>query len=151
MPDMMDDDQLLAALKAALSAWQDIPPEFLETARNAHTWLNIDAELAQVAYDSAHDLDPVAGLRSGPASARVLTFASEQLTIELEMGEDALLGQIIPAGPGEIEIQPPTGAALTVTADDLGCFRASPVPATPFRLSCRTPAGADLLTGWVSL
>jgi hypothetical protein len=150
MPDTLDDDQLLAALQAALSAWQDIPPEFIDTARNAYSWLNIDAELAQVAYDSAHDLDTVAGLRSEPASTRVLTFASEQLTIELEVSEDTLLGQVIPAGPGAIEFQPPTGAAVTVTADDLGCFRVSPVPAMPFRLNCRTAAGADLLTGWVS-
>ena len=151
MPDMTGDDLLLAAIKAALSAWQDIPPEFIETARNAYGWLNIDAELAQVAYDSAHDLDTMAGLRSEPASARVLTFASAHLTIELEAGEDALLGQVIPAGPGAIEIQAPTGAALTVPADDLGCFRVSPVPSAPFRLSCRTSAGGDLLTGWVSL
>lgn len=146
-----NDDTLLATLKGALSARQDIPPEFMNAARNAYCWLSIDDELAQLAYDSARDLDTVAGLRSETTSVRVLTFTSAHLAVELEVGPDALLGQVIPAGPGAIEIQPPTDAALAVTVDDLGCFRVSPVPATLIKLSCRTTAGAHLRTGWFNL
>ena len=152
MTDMWnDDDTLLAALKGALSVRQDIPPEFISAARNAYTWLTIDAELAQVAYDSARDLPAMAGLRSDATSGRVLTFTSARLSVELEVADDAVLGQLIPAGPGTVEIQPPADVALTVTVDALGCFRVSPVPATLIKLSCRTTAGADLQTGWFTL
>ena len=92
-----------------MGAWQDIPPEFLESARKRTAGYHIDAELAQVTYDSAHDLDTAAGLRSGPASTCVLTFASAHVTIELESGEEALLGQIVPAAPGLSRSRPPTG------------------------------------------
>lgn len=151
MPERWTDDELLAALKGALRARQEVPPDFIEAARSAYTWLSIDSELARVAYDSARDLDTLAGLRSAAAPARALTFTSAQLTVELEASDEALLGQVVPAGPGTvIEIRPPAGAPLPVAVDDAGCFRVSPVPVTPFRLSCRTAAGAELLTGWFS-
>jgi hypothetical protein len=151
MPDSWDDDQLLAALKDAVAARQAVPARFVEAARNAFSWRDIDAELARLAYDSASDLDVMAGLRSGSASVRVLTFAAGPLTIELEVADGALLGQVIPAGPGTVDLRPPVGLALRTAVDDLGCFRVCPVPAAPVRLSYRGTAGTSLLTGWFSV
>ncbi len=59
MPDTWDDEQLLAALKESLRARQAVPPEFVEAAKNAYAWHNIDAELAQLTYDSIRDQDAV--------------------------------------------------------------------------------------------
>ena len=42
-----DNDDLLAALREALRAREAVPPEFVEAARNAFAWHNIDSELAQ--------------------------------------------------------------------------------------------------------
>jgi hypothetical protein len=149
--DGLDDDQLLAALKDALSARHAVPHEFIESAKNAFAWHNIDAELAQLTYDSTSALESVAmATRSDTAAIRELTFSSPRLTIELEVSEDSLLGQVIPAQAATIDIQNRTGAERTVPADDVGFFSISPLPEGIFRLRCRAP-GIDVVTGWVTL
>jgi hypothetical protein len=35
--------------------------------------------------------------------------------------------------------------------DEIGCFSVAPIPASPFRLRCRTEDGTDVLTGWITL
>ena len=50
-----DDDRLLAALGQALKAREAVPSWFIETGKNAFAWHNIDAELAQLTYDSEQD------------------------------------------------------------------------------------------------
>jgi hypothetical protein len=150
MPDFWDDQELLDALKAALSAWRSVPPGFIEAGQNAYAWHNIDAELAQLTYDSARDHDALASVRSQAASVRALTFTSTQLTIELEMGDDCLYGQVIPTRPGRIEIQAHTGTVGVSQVDDLGSFRIQPIPANPFRLSCRIVDGTEVQTRWIT-
>jgi hypothetical protein len=146
-----DDEELLAALREALRAREAVPPEFVEAAKNAFAWHNIDAELAQLTYDSSRDSDYEASLRAEAASIRALTFTSPHLTIELEVTQDSLLGQVIPAQAGEIRIQPEEGAETEFPADEIGCFSIRPIPSGPFRLHCRTATGIDVLTGLVTL
>ena len=151
MPDDLDDDQLFAALKDALSARRAVPPEFVEAAKNAYTWHNIDAELAQLTYDSTSALEPAAlATRADTAGIRELTFSSARLTIELEVSTDALLGQVTPPQVATIDIQFRTGPASTVSSDEVGFFAVSPIPQGLFRLHCRA-AGIDVVTGWVTL
>lgn len=151
MPDFWDDEDLLDELKTALRTRQSVPPRFIEAGKNAYAWRNIDGELAQLTYDSAHDRGALASVRSEPASIRALTFASTQLTIELEVAEDCLYGQVIPTCPGTIEIQAHTGAAGVSLVDDLGSFRIQPIPANPFRLSYRITEGTEIQTQWITL
>ena len=146
-----DDDALLAALGEALRAREAVPPEFVEAAKNAFAWHNIDAELAQLTYDSSRDAEYQPSLRAEAASIRALTFTSAHLTIELEVTRDSLLGQIIPAQAGVITVQPRDGAETEYPADEIGCFSIRPIRAGPFRLHCRTVAGIDALTGWITL
>ncbi len=146
-----DDEELLAALREALRARESVPPEFVEAAKNAFAWHNIDAELAQLPYDSSRDSDYEPSVRAEAASIRALTFTSAHLTIELEVTRDSLLGQIIPAQAGVIKIQPRDGAETEFPGDEIGCFSVRPIPTGPFRLRCRTAAGLDVLTGWITL
>ncbi len=146
-----DDEDLLAALREALRARESVPPEFVEAAKNAFAWHNIDAELAQLTYDSSRDSDYEPSVRAEAASIRALTFTSAHLTIELEVTRDSLLGQIIPAQAGVIKIQPRDGAETEFPGDEIGCFSVRPIPIGPFRLRCRTAAGIDALTGWITL
>jgi hypothetical protein len=134
-----------------MRARQAVPAWFIETGKNAYAWHNIDAELAQLTYDSERDQRRVAVTRSETASIRALTFTSPNLSMELEVTEDCLLGQIIPPRHGTIEAQTRTGASTTVPVDEIGCFAVDPIPASPFRLRCRTADGADVLTGWITL
>jgi len=160
LPDLLDQQQpdalayvvdVLAALQQALRAQRAVPPEFIEAGKNAFAWHNIDAELAQLTYDSTLDSSLELSLRAEAASIRALTFTSAHLTIELEVAQDSLLGQIIPAQPATIKIQPREDAEITLATDEIGCFSIQPIPAGQFRLHCRTAAGVDALTGWITL
>ena len=151
MPDSWDDDELLGALSEALRARQAVPGWFVETGKNAYAWHNIDAELAQLTYDSSRDQDTVAAMRSEVASIRALTFTSPHLSLELEVTESSLLGQIVPPRAGTLETQTRAGATTSTTVDEIGCFVVDPIPASPFRLRCRTADSTDVLTGWITL
>jgi hypothetical protein len=152
--DGWDDEELLTALREAMRAREAVPAEFIEMGRNAYAWHNIDAELAQLTYDSDRDADLMASLRSETASIRALTFTSAHLSIEVEVTDESLVGQVVPVVPereGTIEVQAKAGATTTTSVDEIGCFAVSPKPASPFRLRYRAADGTDVVTGWITL
>jgi hypothetical protein len=151
VPDIWDDDQLLAVLKEALRAQRDVPAEFTEAGKNAYAWHNIDAELAQLTYDSLQDRAASPSVRSETASIRALTFTSDHLSIEIEVNEDSLLCQLVPTDEATVELQTRAGVVARIEVDEVGCFAIRPVPASPFRLSCQTTDGATVVTGWITL
>jgi len=132
-----DDEALLAALRQALRARQAVPAEFVEAGQNAFAWHNIDAELAQLTYDSTCDPELAPSVRTEAASIRALTFTSAHL--------------IVPTQTATIKVQSRTGPETAVSADEIGCFMIRPIPSLPFRLHCRTGIGIDVLTGWITL
>lgn len=146
-----DDDRLLAALGQALKAREAVPSWFIETGKNAFAWHNIDAELAQLTYDSEQDQRAVAVLRSETASIRSLTFTSAHLSLELEVTGNSLLGQLLPPRSGQLEIQTRAGTTSTTEVDEIGCFSVEPIPDIPFRLHCRASDGTDVLTAWITI
>jgi hypothetical protein len=147
--DGWDDEQLLAALRESTRARRVVPEAFVDTAKSTFTWHNIDAELAQLTYDSRRE--PAVGLRSETASIRALTFTSTRISLEIEVTESSLLGQIIPPQDGTLETQAGAGSITSTPVDEIGCFLIEPIPASPFRLRCRTADGSDVLTGWITL
>ena len=153
MPEVFDDEELLAALREALAEREAVPPEFVEAAKNAFAWHNIDidAELAELTYDSSRDAEIAPATRAETASIRALTFTSAHLTLELEVTHDSLLGQIVPAQAGTIKVQLRDSTETTVPADRIGRFTIRPIPAGEFRLHCKTSADTDALTGWFTL
>lgn len=144
-----NDDQLLAAMGGAIRARRAVPAALVEMGKGAYAWHHIDAELAQLTYDSRTDL--TAAVRSETASIRALTLTSPHLSLELEVSEDCLLGQVIPPRVGTLEAQTGAGASTETTVDEIGCFAVDPTPASPFRLRFRAADGADVLTGWITL
>ena len=147
----LSDDELLEALRQAVAARQAVPAEFVAAAKTAFAWHNIDAELARLTYDSMRDTDFALSTRTEAASIRALTFTSGHLTIELEVGTESLVGQIVPAQAALITIQPMTGAETDVRADEIGCFSIEPIPAGQFRLRILSAAGFETITGWITL
>jgi hypothetical protein len=145
-----DDEELLAALRQALSSRRGVPPEFVEAGKNAFAWHNIDAELAQLTYDSIA-AEPAGHTRAESASIRALTFTSARITIELEVTQDALVGQVVPAQAATIEVQAHEQTDTQIASDEIGCFAVQPIPHGPFRLRCRAAGGIDVLTGWITL
>lgn len=151
MRDGWDDEQLLTALRESIRARQAVPSWFIETGKNAYAWHNIDAELAQLTYDSSTDTQQLAAVRSMAASIRALTFTSDGLSIELEVTDSRLLGQVIPPQGGTAEVHDKAGAITNIPVDDLGCFVVEPIPVSPFRLRFRSGEGVDVVTGWITL
>ena len=149
------DEDLLAALRQAFAARRAVPPEFVRVGQDAFAWHDIDAELAQLTYDSTRLTEAAAATRAPEEAAiRVLTFTSAQagVQIELEVQEDALAGQILPMQSAVIELQTKTGTEQPISADEVGCFWISPIPSEDFRLRCRPVAGnAEVVTVWVKL
>lgn len=151
-----DDERLLAALREALRARQDVPAWFIETGQGAYAWHDIDAQLARLTYDSDRDQDREgvmrsAGTRAEPASIRALTFTSVRLSIELEVTADSLVGQIIPPRQGTVEYQARDAETTSTPIDEIGCFYIQPVPRGSFRLRCRTEDGVDVVTNWFTV
>ncbi|GAA2892014.1 hypothetical protein ABT362_18235 [Nonomuraea rubra] len=157
MSEAWDDHELLARLRAAIEAAEAVPRDFVEAGKSAFAWREIDldmelAELAELTYDSAmHREEEAAALRADSAVLRALTFAATQLTIELEITEGALLGQVVPPQAGEIHVQGGAGNGGPLEIDDLGVFVIRGKPDGPFRLHCHTHTGLDVSTSWFTL
>jgi len=149
--DGLDDEVLLAALRHAISSRRAVPPEWVAAAKNAFAWRNIDAELALLTYDSTLTSAAAAPMRAESASIRALTFSSPRLRIELEVTEDSLLGQVVPAQAAMIEVETRDGVETAVSSDEIGCFSVHPIPVGSFRLRCRAADSSDVLTGWITL
>jgi hypothetical protein len=148
--DWNDDDRLFAALREAVAARRAVPRKFTETGKSAYAWHNVDAELAQLTYDSGRDGAALASVRSETASVRSLTFSSAKFTIELEVAA-GLLGQVMPPGAGSIEAESQSGETVAAPIDEAGGFALEPLPASPFRLRCRMADGNDVVTGWITV
>jgi hypothetical protein len=150
---MTDDDidgSLLAALDDALSAARSVPPDFVATGKACFAWHGIDAELAQLTRDSFAQPDPATTARAESAVIRSLTFVAPRLTIELEIGENAMRGQLVPHQAGDLELQLANGEEIHTRADELGYFVFAHVPTVSFRLSCRTEQDV-VVTTWLTL
>ncbi|WP_049576754.1 hypothetical protein [Nonomuraea sp. SBT364] len=146
-----DDDRFFAALKQALGAAEEVPEDFVAAGKAIFTWYDIDAELAALTYDSA--LEGVAAATRGAelAPLRALIFATGELTIELEVGQEALLGQVVPARAGTAYTHLVTGDVVASAIDESGCFVFRPVPGQAFRLQCRPAGGTNVVTDWIAL
>lgn len=146
-----DDDVLLETLRDALTSASEVPPGLVAAGKAVYAWRTIDADLAALTYDSAWDSGEVAATRAAESAAlRRLTFASEQVSIELELTPGELLGQLSPPQRGTVRLASGSDDLGTTAVDELGFFVVSPVPSRPFRITCHTASGATVMTGWIS-
>jgi hypothetical protein len=150
VPRSWDDDELLARLAEAQVAAASVPRDFIEAGKAAYAWRTIDAELAELVYDSALEAQSGVIVRAEEAHLRSFTFTSSAVTIEIEVTDRALLGQLVPLQAGEVEVVTSAGSTQVELIDEVGCFTIRPVPAGSFRLHCRTATGLFVSTGWLS-
>jgi hypothetical protein len=149
-----DDDQLLAALRAALRSERSVPAGFISMGKAAFSWCGIDAELATLTYDSVVDgtKATLAGVRPEPARLRQLTLTSGELTLEIVVTDDAIIGQLVPPGQGRVEARTADGTMVTAVIDQGGGFTiVRPDPPGTFRLYCHATNGATVVTNWLML
>jgi hypothetical protein len=149
------DEPLVEELRRAANRFDPPPPPVLEAARASLSWRTIDAELAELTFDSIID-QPATQLRGGEGP-RLMTFAAPGLDIEVEVSRVGprrqLVGQVVPTQTAHIEVHH-GGGIETVEADRLGRFSAEAISAGPVRLRCHldtTPTTRRIVTQWISL
>ena len=146
-----DDNELMAAIQRAVAESAIVPPGAFEVARVAFQLRAIDSELELLTmlYDSS--LDGEAVVRgSSYVSAQYLTFQGNELTLEVEISTDNILGQVIPPQVASVSLVTSDGEFAACETDDLGGLLLPRPPSGHVRLACRT-AASSLLTDWISV
>jgi hypothetical protein len=144
--DVPDDlDQLEQDLRAAAALVDPVPSRLLEGAIVAYSWRTVDADLAELVFDSLAE-SAVVAVRGGD-QPRLVTFRTQDLTVELELSDDRLVGRVEPAGPASVGIQ--QGArTVAVPADTLGRFATSDLTRGALRLHIRR-GERTAVTDWI--
>jgi hypothetical protein len=148
--ELMQDDEVMALLAEALGRADPVPAHVMDNARAAFTWRTIDAELAELVFDSAiHS----AGVRSDEANRQV-TFRASDVEIEIMVLEDRgrrLVGQLVPARDATVELVGEDGKQ-SARSDRLGRFSFDRLGVGPARLVVRGADGRRVVqTDWVRL
>ena len=143
------DDDLMGELKEALEEARSVPPDVMEAAKAAFTWRTVDEELEMLtlAYDSAM---ADVGVRGVGSPERMLVFEGSDLTLEVEVNDDVLMGQVVPALPGRVILQNPQGSLHETEADDGGFFLFRRPASSPVRFKW---IGAEIrvVTAWLPI
>lgn len=143
-----DDDRLLDLLTRALSQADPVPEHAVEAARASFTWRTIDAELAELVYDSAGE--ELVGVRSAEATRQV-TFRAPGIEIEVMVMEDGvrrLVGQLVPPQQATVELRC-GGSVRDSATDSLGRFTFTDVGTGPAQITIVTADGTKVVTDWV--
>jgi hypothetical protein len=114
-----------------------VPSDAVAAARSIFAWRTMDAELAELTYDSVLDDRALAGIRSAEPPPRLLTFESPALTVEVETAASGsrrrLVGQLVPSQGARLEVRHSEGTT-TAIVDDLGRFAVDDLPPGPLSL-----------------
>ena len=142
---MSDDDREL--LDALGDAWGDdpLPVGIIDRADGLLTWADVDQQLAELLETTSAEM---AGTRGAP-SGTVLEFqvADGTVLIEVDLGGDAVAGQVLGIDVDVVVLERPSGESGTAPVDELGHF-SFPDP-EPGAVRLRIAAGStDVRTDW---
>lgn len=140
-----DDATLEGLLAAGLDGVEPVPASALAAAYGAVGLVTVEAELAALVYDSR--APELVLTRSEEAQARIVTFANDHLTIDLELLADGrtIVGELQPAEAAAIELETVGHGRVAVTADEFGRFRL-----VSDATSLRIRIVGRLLTPWIT-
>ncbi|MFD7689262.1 hypothetical protein [Streptomyces sp. NPDC059781] len=140
-----DSGLLEEELRQAAAVLDPLPPALLQIAVDAYALHDLDARVAELTFDSLVDAIPVRGATDVP---RMLTFTAGEVTLDVEVTAEGLMGQVLPPRPARVEVLggPQPGAPLT--ADDLGRFTTATPPSGPFALRLHTDDDV-VVTEWL--
>jgi len=151
------DDELLAELRDALRD-ELADDNVLRAAREAFSWQLADAEIELLTLATDYGIesgrgpgahaDAVAAVR-GASGPQPLVFHSERMSVQIEIDETGIVGQLIPAQPGQITLITADGPQATTEADEVGCFSLPTPGSGPFRLDCQL-ADRRFVTEWAT-
>lgn len=151
-----EDQALLNELGEALRACDPVPDQWRFAALGSFSWRSLEADLAELTFDSMAGTAGAALVRGPATRERIVVFEAPGLRVEIELapgpgatGTYRVTGQLIPEVAGTVELRQATGS-MTVTTDANGCFQADGVAAGPLSLRCSVPGGAAPVdTAWL--
>jgi hypothetical protein len=136
-------------LRALAARFEPVPDRLVQAAVDAYAWRTVDADLAELVFDSLADTKEAALVRGGQGE-RLLSFQASSLTIEIEVtaagAARRLIGQLVPPQRADVQIRH-RDEVVTIATDELGRFIADSLPAGPVSLRCAPPAGAPGAAG----
>nr|WSY49877.1 hypothetical protein OG999_06790 [Streptomyces sp. NBC_00886] len=134
-------------LRQAAAVLDPVPAELRQLAMDAYALYDLDARLAELTFDSLVDAIPVRGVTDVP---RMLTFTAGDLSVDVEVTGEGLMGQVMPPQPAGIEVLngPQALRPTTLTADGMGRFTSDVPPVGPFALRLRA-GGEVVVTEWL--
>jgi hypothetical protein len=144
-----DDEALIADLRAALAEPGQGTDHAREAARAALTWQSVDEELMRLTHDSLF-ADHALVRSAGTAPPRVLAFQASGFSLEVELDDDVLTGQLLPGSPAVVEVAGASGTQVRVDADGDGFFTVSGVSGGRVRFQV-SRAGRTHTSEWVTL
>jgi hypothetical protein len=154
--DEPDDARLEEELRELAARLEPVPDRLVQAALDAYAWRTIDAELAELAFDSLADQDEAALVR-GHQQERLLSFRASGLTIEVEVTAAGparrLIGQLVPPQRAQVEIRRQDGV-VTIATDEFGRFIADRMPAGPVSLRLGPTSGEGrpaVVTEWIPI
>ncbi|MFS4097571.1 hypothetical protein [Streptomyces sp. AF1A] len=132
-------------LREAAAVLDPVPESLRQLAVDAYALYDLDARIAELTFDSLVDAVPVRGVVDPP---RMLTFRAGRVTVDVEVTEEGMIGQVLPPQSARIEVLGGPQTARPVAVDTLGRFTSDSPPAGPFALRLRT--GAEVIvTEWL--
>ncbi|WP_128804370.1 MULTISPECIES: hypothetical protein [unclassified Streptomyces] len=141
-----DLDLLEEELRRAATILDPVPPELRQIAVEAFALHDLDAQIAELTFDSVVDAIPVRGAADVP---RMLTFHAGGVTVDVELTVQGLMGQVLPPQTAGIEVLSGPVSGSPLETDALGRFTYDRPPAGPFALRLRTGEGV-LVTDWLT-
>jgi hypothetical protein len=116
-------------------------------AEAAFTWRTVDADLEILGLETGLAMSGAASVRGGAGAPRAFAFHGERFSVEIEVDDDGIVGQLTPPGPAQVTLVTIDGPQAAAQADEVGCFPLPPPPPGPMRLDCQR--GTDrFLTEW---
>lgn len=169
MSDEPGDEELAEELRRLAAQADPVPTLLVQAAIDAFSWRDIDAELAELVFDSVFDTDEATLVRSSP-DRRMVSFKTPELTIDVEVSVAvagtaagvevasaapgrSVMGQIIPPQRATVEIRHREGG-VTIEADELGRFQSEALQSGPMSLRLRPAASGErpaVVTDWISI
>lgn len=145
-----NDDELIRDLGRVLDLTDPVPPMVTEYAKAGYDWRDIDAELAELVFDSAET--GLVGVRGGDMS-RQMTFRAPGAEIEVELlsaNSRRIVGQLVPPQETTIELRF-GGRSIETTTDHLGRFTFEDIPSGPISLRCSVGGDQMIRIDWMLL
>lgn len=147
-----DDAELMRDLEAAVHERESVSDRAREAAKAAFSWRTVDEELEELmalAHDS-RTAEAVLVRSTMVTEPRFLSFEGGGFVLEVEVNDDDVVGQVVPARACEIVLRAADGTAVTAEADAGGFFTMGRVPSGSVRFEV-TLDGVRRPTDWLSL